>query len=121
VSGDLGAGKTTFVRGASRALGVTEPVRSPTFTVGHVYGSPAGPVAHLDLYRSVRLTDEEWGDLEPFFGARLVFVEWPDAGHGILPPARVRVSIESRGPDARLISLDTADPGLLEALGRTLA
>ena len=50
VSGELGAGKTTFVRGAARALGVTGPVSSPTFTIGHRYEAPT-PVAHLDLYR----------------------------------------------------------------------
>ena len=51
VSGELGAGKTTFVRGALRALGVTEPVTSPTFVVGHLYEGAAGALAHLDLYR----------------------------------------------------------------------
>jgi tRNA threonylcarbamoyladenosine biosynthesis protein TsaE len=121
ISGDLGVGKTTFVRGACRALGVAEPVRSPTFTIGHVYSSPDGPVAHLDLYRSGGLTEEEFGDLEPFFGARAVFVEWPDAGRGVLPPPRARVEISSRGPDARLVSLDTADSGLVDTLGRTLS
>ena len=50
VSGELGAGKTTFVRGAARALGVTGPVLSPTFTIGHRYEAQV-PVAHLDLYR----------------------------------------------------------------------
>src|SRR3954469_20111831 len=51
VSGELGAGKTTFVRGALRALGVRGPVTSPTFVVGHSYDGAAGPVSHLDLYR----------------------------------------------------------------------
>src|SRR5207253_2427967 len=50
VSGELGAGKTTFVRGAARELGVAEPVSSPTFMIGHRYDAPT-PVAHLDLYR----------------------------------------------------------------------
>ena len=51
VSGELGAGKTTFVRGACRALGVTGPVTSPTFTIGHVLRGGDVEVAHLDLYR----------------------------------------------------------------------
>src|SRR5215218_10372390 len=50
VSGELGSGKTTFVRGACRALGVEGPVTSPTFTIGHVLGH-APEIAHLDLYR----------------------------------------------------------------------
>ena len=66
ISGELGAGKTTFVRGAARALGVTGPVSSPTFTIGHRYEAPT-PVAHLDLYRIAGLDPEEWGDLEPYF------------------------------------------------------
>src|SRR6478609_338527 len=61
VSGDLGAGKTTFVRGALRALGVTEPVTSPTFVIGQRYDGAAGPVAHLDLYRLHGLGDEDPG------------------------------------------------------------
>ena len=79
VSGELGAGKTTFVRGAARALGVSEPVSSPTFTIGHRYEAPT-PVAHLDLYRIAGLDPEEWGDLEPYFDGTVAFVEWPEHG-----------------------------------------
>ncbi|HWC08907.1 MAG TPA: tRNA (adenosine(37)-N6)-threonylcarbamoyltransferase complex ATPase subunit type 1 TsaE, partial [Solirubrobacterales bacterium] len=50
VSGEVGAGKTTLIRGACRALGVTEPVTSPTFTIGQRYGGGRLPVSHLDLY-----------------------------------------------------------------------
>src|SRR4028118_1882835 len=64
VSGDLGAGKTTFVRGALRALGVTAEITSPTFVVGHLYGN----LAHLDLYRLHGLQDEDPGLLDPYFG-----------------------------------------------------
>ena len=78
VSGELGAGKTTFVRGAARALGVTEPVTSPTFVVGHLYDGKPVRVAHLDLYRLAGLDDEDPGLLDPYFGPDLVtFVEWP--------------------------------------------
>ncbi len=79
VSGDLGAGKTTFVRGALRALGVTEPVTSPTFVVGLLYDGARGPIAHLDLYRLSGLDDEDPGLLDPYFGPDTVtFVEWPE-------------------------------------------
>ena len=79
VSGELGAGKTTFVRGALRALGVTEAVTSPTFVVGVLYEGANGPLAHLDLYRLSGLADEDPGLLDPYFGPDTVtFVEWPE-------------------------------------------
>src|SRR6201989_3509379 len=68
VSGDLGAGKTTFVRGALRAMGVTGPVTSPTFVIGHLYEATPGPVAHLDLYRLAGLDAEDPGLLDRYFG-----------------------------------------------------
>jgi tRNA threonylcarbamoyladenosine biosynthesis protein TsaE len=120
LEGELGTGKTTFVQAACRALGVSDPVTSPTYTIGALHSSPAGPVAHLDLYRSNGLTDEEWADLEPYFEGTIAFVEWPGAGRGILPPARVAVHLRHQGGDARLITLVCTDPELLEAVARTL-
>ena len=79
VTGELGTGKTTLVRGACRALGVSEPVTSPTFTIGHLYAGDV-PVAHLDLYRFAGVSLAEWGDLEPYFDGTIAFVEWPEAG-----------------------------------------
>jgi tRNA threonylcarbamoyladenosine biosynthesis protein TsaE len=87
VSGELGAGKTTFVRGAARALGVREPISSPTFTIGHRYDAPV-PVAHLDLYRIAGIDPEEWADLEPYFDGTVAFVEWPEHGGDWLPEIR---------------------------------
>ena len=88
VEGELGAGKTAFVRGAARALGVGGAVTSPTFTVAHLYDGSDGPVAHLDLSRSERVDDAAWGDLEPYFDdVRAVFVEWASVGAGVLPAA----------------------------------
>jgi tRNA threonylcarbamoyladenosine biosynthesis protein TsaE len=92
VRGELGAGKTTFVRGAARALGVRGPVSSPTFTIGHRYDGPV-PVAHLDLYRIQGLDPEEWGDLEPYFDGTVAFVEWPEHGGAWLPRPRVTVTL----------------------------
>jgi tRNA threonylcarbamoyladenosine biosynthesis protein TsaE len=99
--GDIGAGKTVFVRGAAAALGVSDQVTSPTFAVAHLYAGDRGPVAHLDLYRAERLAEEEWGDLEAYFdGPLAVFVEWPEAGEGVLPAADVHVRISAE-PDGR--------------------
>src|SRR5215203_774997 len=110
VSGELGSGKTTFVRGACRALGITGPVTSPTFTVGHRYLG-AVDVSHLDLYRFESVSPAEWGDLEPYFDGAVCFVEWPEAAGGALPPVRVAVRLRhiDRG---RAISIEDADPGL---------
>ena len=115
VSGELGTGKTTFVRGACRALGVAGRVTSPTFTVGHRYpGSP--DVSHLDLYRFRGLSTAEWGDLEPYFDEAVVFVEWPEAGSGTLPAERVRVRVEHVALERRAIYVDAAEDALLQAL-----
>ena len=115
--GELGAGKTTLVRGACRSLGIDEPVTSPTFTIGHLYHGRA-TVAHLDLYRFVGLSAAEWGDLEPYFDGTIAFVEWPDAGIAALPPARLALELEHVTPDERRISADSADGTLLEDLAR---
>jgi tRNA threonylcarbamoyladenosine biosynthesis protein TsaE len=113
VSGELGAGKTTFVRGASRALGVEARVTSPTFTIGHRYAGRVD-VSHLDLYRFRGLSAAEWGDLEPYFQDAIVFVEWPEAGAGALPSSRARVRLDHVAPDRRLVVVDTDEETLLE-------
>jgi tRNA threonylcarbamoyladenosine biosynthesis protein TsaE len=105
VSGELGAGKTTFVRGAARALGVTGPVSSPTFTIGHRYDGEI-PVAHLDLYRIAGLDPEEWGDLEPYFDGTVAFVEWPEHGGDWLPPARIAVTLGHVDESHRSVRID---------------
>jgi tRNA threonylcarbamoyladenosine biosynthesis protein TsaE len=115
VSGELGAGKTTFVRGACRALGVTSPVTSPTFTIGHRY-TGAIDVAHLDLYRFTDVSAAEWGDMEPYFEDAVVFVEWPEAGAAALPPARAAVTLEHAGGDRRRIGFAAVETALLEGI-----
>ena len=108
VAGELGSGKTTFVRGACRSLGVTAPVTSPTFTIGHRYEGTVS-VSHLDLYRFTGLSHAEWGDLEPYFDDAIAFVEWPEAGAGVLPAARFRVHMRHSGSDQRAITIERAD------------
>jgi tRNA threonylcarbamoyladenosine biosynthesis protein TsaE len=99
VAGELGSGKTTFVRGACGALGVRERVTSPTYTIGHRYHGDGVEVSHLDLYRfegvppAQGLSAAEWGDLEPYFEGAIVFVEWPEAGKGVLPDPRYAVRL----------------------------
>jgi tRNA threonylcarbamoyladenosine biosynthesis protein TsaE len=109
VSGELGTGKTTFVRGAARALGVTDAVASPTFTIGHRYEAPI-PVAHLDLYRLADLDAEGWSDLEPYFDGSIAFVEWPEHGRSFLPRPRVVVTLSHVDVSHRRVRID--DPGV---------
>jgi tRNA threonylcarbamoyladenosine biosynthesis protein TsaE len=112
VSGELGAGKTTFVRGACRALEIQVPVTSPTFTVGHRYrGNP--DVSHLDLFRFRGFSPAEWGDLEPYFEGAICFVEWPEAAGDALPPVRVEVRLSHVDREHRRIELASADRRLL--------
>ena len=99
VSGELGSGKTTFVRGACRALGVAGPVTSPTFTIGHLYDGDV-EIAHLDLYR---LSEIDPAILEDYVTSeRIAFVEWPAA----LENATYRVKLEHAGGDRRTIEIE---------------
>jgi tRNA threonylcarbamoyladenosine biosynthesis protein TsaE len=109
VSGDLGAGKTTFVRGAARELGVEAPVTSPTYTIGNRYRGRVD-VSHLDLYRFERVSPPEWADLEPYFEDAVCFVEWPEAGAGLLPAPRFAVELRHAGPQRRSIRIDDRLP-----------
>jgi tRNA threonylcarbamoyladenosine biosynthesis protein TsaE len=105
VSGELGSGKTTFVRGACRALGVEGPVTSPTFTIGQVYGGSA-EVAHLDLYRLGALASEDPALLDDYLTpGRIAFVEWPAAGEPAFEGVAARVLLEHLGGDRRRITI----------------
>lgn len=106
VSGELGAGKTTFVRGACRALGVTEPVVSPTFTIGRRYRGRVA-VSHLDLYRLEDPGAEDPGLLDDYLVADAVtFVEWPGRRDEGWENVAARVTISHAGGDERLISVE---------------
>jgi tRNA threonylcarbamoyladenosine biosynthesis protein TsaE len=112
ISGELGSGKTTFVRGACRALGVREPVTSPTFTLGRRYEGTS-EVGHLDLYRLGPLADEDPALLDDYVGpARITFIEWPEVAGGDLPgdpdAVALRVRLTHAGEDRRKIELEPA-------------
>jgi tRNA threonylcarbamoyladenosine biosynthesis protein TsaE len=120
VEGDLGAGKTTFVRGAARALGITGPVTSPTFTIGRRHRTGQGGwLSHLDLFRLADLGGEDPGLLDDYLTPDAVaFVEWPGAAFGARGPGRpapdaladgvhvaARVRLEHRGGDRRRVTV----------------
>jgi tRNA threonylcarbamoyladenosine biosynthesis protein TsaE len=109
LSGDLGAGKTTLIRGACRALGVTEPVTSPTFTIGQRYGGGRLPVSHLDLYRLADLAGEDPALLDDYLGPDgVAFVEWPGAGADRLGRPAVVVRLAHESEARRRIEVDWA-------------
>lgn len=105
VSGELGAGKTTMIRGACRALGVTEPVTSPTFTIGHRYSGRV-PVSHLDLYRLDGLEGEDPALLDDYLGAdSIAFIEWPGVAEPELEQVTRRIEIRHAGGDEREVEV----------------
>lgn len=110
VSGEVGAGKTTLIRGACRALGVEGPVTSPTFTIGRRYEGGRLPVAHLDLYRLRDMESEDPALLDDYLGTDSVaFVEWPAVAEPRLRERRiVAVRLAHLGGDCREIELPAA-------------
>ena len=114
VAGELGTGKTTLIRGACRALGVEEPVTSPTFTIGHRYHAGPLAVSHLDLYRLGSLEAEEPGLLDDYLTPDAIsFVEWPG---GLAADVRLesfegvrlarQVELRHAGGDEREVTVD---------------
>lgn len=101
LTGELGAGKTTFVQGAARALGVTEPVVSPTFTLVREYPGRV-PVVHVDVYRLDRLQDVLDLGVEEVAEEGVLFVEWGDVIEGLLPRDHLVVELSS-GDDVRRV------------------
>jgi tRNA threonylcarbamoyladenosine biosynthesis protein TsaE len=111
VSGEVGAGKTTLIRGACRALGVEGPVTSPTFTIGQRY-SGKHPIAHLDLYRLGGLEEEEPALLGDYLDADSIgFVEWPAVAEPELAGRKaLEVRLGHAGGDRRLVEIRAASP-----------
>ena len=107
--GDLGAGKTTLVRGAARALGVEGHVTSPTFTLAQTYQGRL-PIAHLDAYRLGQVDEEEAELALAAAGpGAVVFLEWPDVLLETFGPATMTVTIDHTGGDGRAIAIEVTD------------
>jgi tRNA threonylcarbamoyladenosine biosynthesis protein TsaE len=110
VSGEVGAGKTTLIRGACRALGIETPITSPTFTIGQRYEGSRLAVAHLDLYRLESLEMEDPGLLDDYLEPDgVAFIEWPAVAAPALIGHRVRsVRLDHAGGDRRQIEMPAA-------------
>jgi tRNA threonylcarbamoyladenosine biosynthesis protein TsaE len=105
VSGELGTGKTTLIRGACRELGVGEPVTSPTFTIGHRYRGRVA-ISHLDLFRLDDLRSEAPGLLDDYLTPdAIAFLEWPAAADALDDSAALRIELTHQGGDRRQIAV----------------
>ena len=110
--GELGAGKTTLVRGFVRGLGYEGRVKSPTYTLLESYSLEGTNIYHLDLYRLADAEELEWiGIRDLLEEADLCLVEWPERGMGVLPSPDLEIRIEYRGEGRALQLLPTSDRG----------
>jgi len=106
--GELGAGKSTFARGALRALGVTGAIKSPSYTLLETYDLPAVSIVHLDLYRLKDPDELEHLGLADYHApGQLWFIEWPENGVGRLPPADVEYRFSIMPEGHRIERIDT--------------
>lgn len=94
LEGDLGVGKTTLTQAVLRALGVTQSVKSPTYTLMEQYQTRIGPALHLDLYRLLEPEELEFIGIRDYLAeSTLWLVEWPERGAGFLPSADLSLTL----------------------------
>lgn len=121
LKGQLGTGKTFFIRAAARELGVTEPVTSPSFTMGQTYSGRV-TVHHLDLYRLGGFQREDLADFEPFFeSGSITFIEWPEAAESFLESPDVMVSLHHLDEHSRRLIFESRDEKIMNKLEELVA
>lgn len=114
--GDLGAGKTTLIRGLLRAAGYTNVVKSPTYSLVEEYDLLAGRLYHFDLYRLKDPEELEWIGVDDYFRQEAICcIEWPQMGEGLLPDADIEIFIDHL-PSSRAIEIKVLEPALKKSL-----
>lgn len=119
LSGPLGAGKTTLVRGLLRGTGYQGPVKSPTFTLVEVYENPIRPIYHFDLYRVTDPEELEWMGFRDYLRPEaLCLVEWPEKGEGFLPIPDLAITLrnDQAGRLIQLVSYTAKGNAILERI-----
>lgn len=112
-SGELGAGKTTFIARVCSLLGVKDVVNSPTFSIVQQYNSPAGNVFHIDLYRIKNEQEAvDAGLADCIDSGDLCFIEWPENAPGIIPGNAVTTQIHITGEENRRLEIHIPDPSM---------
>ena len=121
LTGDLGAGKTTFVRGVAEGLGIKEVVQSPTFNIMKIYLKGAKPLIHIDAYRLADI-DTDIG-LDEYIGYEtgITVIEWPEYIEKLIPDNKLELIVNNMGGDNRLLTFKTKDKKLLEDIKRCLS
>lgn len=117
LTGDLGAGKTSFTQGLARGLGITKQVNSPTFTLIKEYHGGRLPLYHMDVYR----VEDEWEELgfeEYFYGTGVTVVEWPQQIAAQLPKERLEIQINKQGEHEREIRVHVQGQRYQELINR---
>lgn len=104
--GDMGAGKTTLIKSLAKAMGVTEVVSSPTFSIVNEYDANGKPIYHFDFYRIKNLQEAyDIGYEEYFYSGNTCFIEWPEKIEGLIPEHYIKISIETLAENERLLSI----------------
>ncbi len=120
LTGDLGAGKTTFVRGVAEGLGIKEVVQSPTFNIMKIYLKGTKPLIHIDAYRLADI-DTDIG-LDEYIGYEtgLTVIEWPEYIEKLIPENKVELVINNKGGDNRLLTFKCSDKEVMEEIKQCL-
>ena len=114
--GDLGAGKTTLVRGVARALNIKEVVQSPTFNIMKIYLKGDRPLIHIDAYRLADVNTDIGLDEYIGYETGLTMIEWPHYIENLLPENTLWIEIKNTGETSRHIDISCSDKGILEGL-----